>query len=88
MNGGTQFFEVTIQGHLDPRRFQEFPDLMVTPGCHGETVLVGAFPDQGALYGLLSWFQGLGVSLISVKRLPPFEPKMTCVDGPRDPLRG
>jgi hypothetical protein len=61
-------YEIRIEGHLAPRRFQQFEDLVVTHQPNGETHLVGPIPDQAALYGLLNWLRDLGASLVSVRR--------------------
>lgn len=66
-------YEIRIEGHLAPRRFQQFQDLVVTHQRNGETRLVGPMPDQAALYGLLNWLRDLGASLVSVKRLESIE---------------
>jgi hypothetical protein len=66
-------YEIRIKGHLAPRRFQQFQDLVVTHQPNGETRLVGPMPDQAALYGLLNWLRDLGASLVSVKRLESIE---------------
>jgi hypothetical protein len=62
-------YEIRIQGHLSPRRLRHFEDLTVRQEANGETLIVGCFRDQPALYGLLSWLQRLGVTLLLVKRL-------------------
>jgi hypothetical protein len=62
-------YEIRIEGHLAPRRFQQFEGLTVTHQPDGETRLVGPMPDQAVLYGLLNWLRDLGASLVSVKRL-------------------
>jgi hypothetical protein len=66
-------YEIRIEGHLAPRRFRKFEDLVVTHQPNGETRLVGPMPDQAALYGLLNWLRDLGASLVSVKRLESTE---------------
>jgi hypothetical protein len=43
--------------------------LTVRLEANGETVIVGCFRDQPALYGLLGWLQGLGVTLLLVKQM-------------------
>ena len=66
-------YEIRIQGHLAPRRLRHFEGLEVRQEAGGETVIVARFRDQAALYGLLSWLQRLGVTLLLVRRLgePP-----------------
>jgi hypothetical protein len=62
-------YEIVAKGHLAPHRLRRFEGLTVTHQPSGETVLVGSFPDQSALLGLLNWLHDLGIALISVKRL-------------------
>lgn len=65
---GMTTYEIRVQGYLSPQRLR-FEGLTVSHQPSGETVLVGPFPDQSALFGLLNWLQDLGISLTSVRRL-------------------
>jgi hypothetical protein len=62
-------YEISIEGHLAPRRLRHFQNMMVRQEVGGKTVIVGGFRDQSALFGLLNWLQSLGISLVSVRRL-------------------
>jgi hypothetical protein len=62
-------YEIRIQGHLAPHRLRHFDGLTVHQEAGGETVIVGCLRDQAALYGLLSWLQRLGVTLLLVRRM-------------------
>ena len=62
-------YEIRIQGHLAPHRLRHFESVTVHQEPGGETVIVGCFRDQPALYGLLSWLQRLGTTLLLVQRL-------------------
>jgi hypothetical protein len=62
-------YEIRIQGHLAPYRLRHFEGLTVCQEAGGETVIVGCFRDQATLYGLLSWLQRLGVTLLLVRRV-------------------
>ncbi len=62
-------YEIRIQGHLAHHRLRHFEGVTVREEADGETVIVGCFRDQPALYGLLSWLQGLGVTLLLVQRI-------------------
>jgi hypothetical protein len=62
-------YEIVIRDHLAPHRLRRFARLAVTHQPGGETTLIGPFPDQSALLGLLNWLHDLGVTLISVKQL-------------------
>jgi hypothetical protein len=66
---GSTPYEIVIEGHLTPQRLPQFENLRVTHRASGETVIVGPFPDQSALLGLLNWLHNLGVVLISVRQL-------------------
>jgi hypothetical protein len=69
MEGTTGRYEIRIKGHLAARRLRHFQGLIVQWEANGETVITGNFRDRPALYGLLSWLQGLGVTLLLVKRV-------------------
>jgi hypothetical protein len=62
-------YEIRIQGHLAPHRLRHFEGLAIRHEASGETVIEGTFRDQAALYGLLSWFQQLGITLLLVRRV-------------------
>ena len=61
-------YEIRIQGHLAPHRLRHFEALTVHQETSGETVILGCFRDQQALYGLLSWLRDLGATLLLVKQ--------------------
>jgi hypothetical protein len=69
MNETPPRYEIRIQGHLAPRRLRHFEGLTVRQEAGGETVILGCYRDQAALYGLLSWLQRLGVTLLLVRRV-------------------
>lgn len=69
MKETSQRYEIRIQGHLAPHRLRHFEGLVVRQEAGGETVIVGCFRGQPALYGLLSWLQRLGVTLLLVRRV-------------------
>lgn len=73
MKESTLRYEIRIDGHLAPHRLRHFEGLSVHQEAGGETVIVGHFRGQAALYGLLSWLQRLGVTLLLVRRVeePP-----------------
>jgi hypothetical protein len=62
-------YEIRVQGYLAPHRLRHFEEVRVQQDASGETVIVGCFRDQSALYGLLHWLQGLGATLLLVKKL-------------------
>jgi hypothetical protein len=62
-------YEIRIQGHLAPHRLRHFEALTVRHETSGETVILGCFRDQQALYGLLSWLRDLGGTLLLVRQV-------------------
>jgi len=78
MKESTLRYEIRIDGHLAPHRLRHFEGLTVRQETGGETVIVGSFRGQAALYGLLSWLQRLGVTLLLVRRVeePPDLPSL------------
>jgi hypothetical protein len=63
-------YKVRIRGVLSERLLGAFPEL-VAEARGGETVLVGALPDQAALYGVLAQIEALGLTLLEVRYAPP-----------------
>ena len=61
-------YEIRMEGHLDECWAERFGDVSLTHVENGETLVVGLFRDQAALFGVLLQIHGLGVSLISVHR--------------------
>ncbi|MBN1430721.1 MAG: hypothetical protein JXB07_20295 [Anaerolineae bacterium] len=62
-------YEIRVRGHLSAQRLRAFDGLTVGHSSGGETVIIGSFPDQSALFGLLSWLHDLGTVLVSVRQL-------------------
>jgi hypothetical protein len=63
-------YEISVQGVLDGRWAAWFEGLQVTDDGR-QTVISGPVADQAALHGLLNKICGLGLVLISVRRLDP-----------------
>ena len=63
-------YEISVQGVLDGRWAAWFEGLQVTDDGR-QTVISGAVADQAALHGLLDKICGLGLVLITVRRLDP-----------------
>jgi hypothetical protein len=76
-------YEIRIQGHLAPHRLRHFEEVTVRQ-AGDETVILGCFRDQSALYGLLNWLQRLGVTLLLVKRVEGSQSKGSICWGNRD----
>jgi hypothetical protein len=60
------YYEIKIEGLLDPRWSDWFAGLRLTNLEGGETLLSGSLPDQAALHGVLERIRDLNVKLISV----------------------
>ena len=61
-----EYYEIRLKGHLDECWAERFGDVRLSHVEGGETVLLGLFPDQAALFGVLLLIHSLGVTLISV----------------------
>jgi hypothetical protein len=67
-------YQIRVGGRLGQMICSAFPDLQVLAEG-GDTVLTGVLADQAALYGVLAEAEALGLELIEVRRLPPYEPR-------------
>jgi hypothetical protein len=65
---GTGYYEFRVRGLLGETLLGAFPGLHAEVQG-GETVLVGALPDQSALHGVLAQIEQLGLELIEVHRM-------------------
>lgn len=63
-------YEIRLEGQLADHWVTWFEGLTITREDGGGTVLSGTVVDQAALYGLLRKVRDLGVTLVSVTRLP------------------
>ena len=62
------YYEIKIEGLLDPRWSDWFAGLKLTDLEGGETLISGSLPDQVALHGVLERVRDLNLKLISVTR--------------------
>ncbi|HLV97543.1 MAG TPA: hypothetical protein VKT82_02595 [Ktedonobacterales bacterium] len=69
--GEPEVYEIRIKGHLDCQWTDWFDGLTITLEDTGETLLTGPVVDQAALHSVLKKVRDLGMSLVSVNRLPP-----------------
>lgn len=63
------WYEIRLQGRLDPRWSTWFDGMSLTTDTGGTTVLYGHVTDQAALHGLLSRIRDLGLPLISIAQV-------------------
>jgi hypothetical protein len=77
---GATWYEIRLQGRLDPRWSARFEGMNLTTG-DGFTVLAGPVVDQAALYGVLHQLRDIGLPLVSVRQVethgasrPPHHP--------------
>jgi hypothetical protein len=67
---GSGWYEIRLQGRLDPRWASRFDGMTLTSG-DGHTLLAGRVVDQAALHGLLHQLRDLGLPLLSVSQVEP-----------------
>jgi hypothetical protein len=65
---GSGWYEIRLQGRLDPRWSARFEGMTLTTGG-GHTLLVGPVVDQAALHGLLHQLRDIGLPLLSVRQV-------------------
>jgi hypothetical protein len=71
------WYEIHLQGRLDPRWATSFDGMALTSGADGTTVIRGPVADQSSLHGLLARLRDLGLPLLSVAQVEPEEPGPT-----------
>jgi hypothetical protein len=65
---------ICIKGKINLEWAEWFDGLQIQPGPSSDTILSGDLPDRSAVYGVISRFSSLGMTLISV----------TCEELPAD----
>ena len=65
---GSGWYEIRLQGRLDPRWSACFAGMTLTTG-DGVTLLAGHVVDQAALHGLLHRLRDIGLPLVSVRQV-------------------
>jgi hypothetical protein len=68
---GGGIYQIKVKGHLDSSWSTWFEEMSLACEEGAVTRLTGYMPDQPALYGLIIKIRDLGLTLISVNRLPP-----------------
>lgn len=79
------WYEIRVQGRLDPRWSTYLEGVHVTPAGDGTTVLTDRVIDQAALHGVLAGLRDLGLPLISVTRIDPDPTDHRHHDHPGEP---
>jgi hypothetical protein len=62
-------YRIHVKGRLD-HKWEDWFNGFEISYTNGDTFLTGIVPDQAALHGILAKINDLGLSLISVSRLP------------------
>ncbi len=70
-SAGDDWYEIRLQGRLDPRWASWFDGMSVGACADGTTLIRGQVADQAALHGLLARLRDLGLPLLSVARVEP-----------------
>jgi hypothetical protein len=68
-SGGPEYYQIRVKERLE-RRWEHWFDGLQLSIDHDTTILSGTLADQAALYGVLLKIRDLGLSLLSVQRLP------------------
>lgn len=68
------WYEIRLQGHLDPRWSAWFDGLTLTNNSDGTTAIRGRVADQAALHGLLQKVRDAGLPLVSLTPVTPVKP--------------
>src|SRR5262245_61498052 len=63
------WYEIRLQGHLDPQWSAWFDGLSITHDPDGNTVLCGPVADEAALHGVLTKVRDLAMPLLAVNRV-------------------
>ena len=66
-----QQYRLEVRGHLGLNWSDWFDGLTLSHDPAGNTIMIGDFVDQAALYGLLNKVRDLGLHLVSVNPIQP-----------------
>ena len=81
--GQQMVYQIRIKGHLAQHWTDWFGGLTITLEEDGETLLTGPVVDQAALHGLLKKVRDLGMPLLSVVPVNPYQDDATQPDANR-----
>jgi len=62
------FYEIRVEGQLEPCWSEWLGGMTVTPLESGETLVSGPVADQAALYGLLIRLRDMNLKLVGVRK--------------------
>jgi hypothetical protein len=68
------WFEIRIEGHLEPRWLAWFGAEQLEKADDGTTILRGHMADQAQLHGLLQKIRDMGLPLVSLAHLDEYQP--------------
>ena len=71
------WYEIRLDGRLDPRWAAWLDGFDLVPGGDGSTVLRGRVADQAALHGVLRKVRDIGLTIISVAQVDVRQPPST-----------
>ena len=69
-------YEIRVEGHLNASHAEWLGNLSLRCDFHHDravTILSGLLADQSALHGVLNKLQAMGVVLLEVRQLEPFD---------------
>jgi hypothetical protein len=72
--------EIRLKGHLDARWAAWFDGLSFSHESDGTTIIQGPVADQAALHGLLRKVRDLGLPLVSVIHVEPYQPDGSTIE--------
>ena len=61
------YYEITVQGHLNARRADCFEGLELRLLADGRTLITGPLRDQAELHAILGRIRDMGITLVTVK---------------------
>ena len=70
-------YQIKLKGHLGESWADWFDEMTFTYEADGTTTLMGEIVDQAALHGLLKKIRDLGLPLISVNQVDPYQTEPT-----------
>jgi hypothetical protein len=62
------FYEIRVEGQLEPRWYEWLEGMTITLLDTGETLLSGPVVDQAALHGLLNRIRDMNLKLVFVEK--------------------